>query len=52
MGRGEMEEVAEIIHEAMQGENQRRTVVKIKALRKGFQKVKYTFESSPAYFFR
>ncbi len=52
MGRGEMKEVAEILHEAMLGENQRRTVVKIKALRKGFQKVKYTFESSPAYFFR
>jgi glycine hydroxymethyltransferase len=52
MGRGEMKEVAEILHGAMLGENQRRTVVKVKGLRKGFQKVKYTFESSPAYFFR
>jgi len=52
MGRGEMKEVAEILHDAMSGKNQRRTVTEIKALRKGFQKVKYSFESSPAYFFR
>lgn len=52
MGRGDMKEVAAILHDAMSGTNQRRTVARIRALRKGFQKVKYTFESSPAYFFR
>ncbi|HYB45304.1 MAG TPA: serine hydroxymethyltransferase [Nitrososphaerales archaeon] len=52
MGRGEMKEVAEILHDAMVGENQRKTIARVKALRTGFQKVKYTFGSSPAYFFR
>jgi glycine hydroxymethyltransferase len=52
MGRGEMKEVAEILHGAMAGKDQKRTVARIRALRKGFQRVQYTFGSSPAYFFR
>jgi glycine hydroxymethyltransferase len=52
MGRGEMKEVAEILHDAMSGDNARQTVKGIKELRRSFQKVKYTFGSSPAYFFR
>jgi len=52
MGKGEMKEVAEILHGAMAGKDQKRTVARIKALRKGFQRVQYTFGSSPAYFFR
>ena len=51
MGRGEMKEVGAILHDAMSGKDRRRTMARIKALRKGFQRVKYTFESSPAYFF-
>ena len=39
MGRGEMKEVAVILHEAMAGGNERKTVSRVKELRKGFQKV-------------
>jgi glycine hydroxymethyltransferase len=52
MGKGEMKEVAEILHEGMAGKSQKQIVVRVKSLRKGFQKVKYAFGSSPAYFFR
>ena len=52
MGKGEMVEVAEIIHLAMSGKKKRDVVARTKELRKGFQKVKYTFGDSPAYFFR
>jgi glycine hydroxymethyltransferase len=52
MRKGEMREVAEILHGAMSGKKSRQTIARVKALRKGFQKVKYTFGSSPAYFFR
>ena len=52
MGKGEMAEVAEIIHGAMAGKSKKATIARTKELRKGFQKVKYTFGDSPAYFFR
>jgi glycine hydroxymethyltransferase len=51
MGKGEMAEVAELIHIAMTGERKRKVIQRIAELRKGFQKVKYSFTDSPAYFF-
>jgi len=51
MGKGEMVEVAELTHEAMTGEKKREVTQRIAELRKGFQKVKYSFKDSPAYFF-
>jgi hypothetical protein len=52
MGKGEMKEVAEIIHIGMGGERRREVVSRIRELRKGFQKVEYSFRDSPAYSFR
>jgi glycine hydroxymethyltransferase len=52
MGKGEMKEVAEIIHVAMAGQNKRVVSTRVRELRKDFQSVKYTFGKSPAYFFR
>lgn len=52
MGRGEMAEVAEILHLAMAGSRKREVVQRTKELRKAFQKIKYAFGDSPAYFFR
>ena len=52
MGKGEMVEVAELTHLAMTGEKKREVTQRIAELRKGFQKVKYSFKDSPAYFFR
>ncbi|HYC11104.1 MAG TPA: serine hydroxymethyltransferase [Nitrososphaerales archaeon] len=52
MGKGEMKEVAEIVHLGMQGKEKRAVAAKVKELRKGYQTVKYTFKESPAYFFR
>jgi len=51
MGKGEMAEVAEIIHSAMTGQKKSETIARIAEMRKGFQKVKYSFVESPAYFF-
>lgn len=52
MGKGEMREVAEIVHLAMAGQSKREVSARVKELRKGFQSIKYTFGESPAYFFR
>ncbi len=52
MGKGEMKEVAKIIHLAMEGRSKREVASRVKELRKGFQTVKYAFGESPAYFFR
>ena len=51
MGKGEMKEVAEVIHLAMAGDHKREVVTRIRELRRGFQKVKYSFRDSPAYSF-
>ena len=51
MGRSEMKEVAELVHLGLDGTKEREVVVRIKELRKGFQKVKYSFRDSPAYSF-
>ncbi len=52
MGKGEMTEVAQLVHLAMTGEKKREVTGRIRELRKGFQRVKYSFGESPAYFFR
>ena len=51
MGKSEMKEIAELVHMALGGTNKREVVASIKELRKGFQKVKYSFRDSPAYSF-
>ena len=52
MGKGEMREVAEVLHLALTGQKKREVVQRTKELRKDFQSVKYSFRDSPAYFFR
>jgi len=52
MGKGEMKEVAVILHEAMATDKKREIAARVKDLRRGHQKVKYAFGESPAYFFR
>lgn len=51
MGKGEMREVAEIVHMAMAGQNKSKVLARVKELRRDFQSIKYTFGKSPAYFF-
>jgi glycine hydroxymethyltransferase len=52
MGRSEMKEIAEVVNLAMGGTKKREVVGRIRELRKGFQKVKYSFKDSPAYSFK
>ena len=52
MGRGEMREVAEVLHLALTGEKKREVVARTKELRRDFQSVRYSFRDSPAYSFR
>ncbi len=52
MHKGEMKEVAEILHLALGAKNQSLVRHRISGLRKDFQTVGYTFRPSPAYFFR
>ena len=51
MGKSEMNEVAELVHLGLGGAKNLEVVAKIKELRKGFQKVKYSFRDTPAYSF-
>ena len=52
MGKGEMKEIAQIIHLGMAGRDRRAVASRVKELRKGYQTVRYSFKESPAYFFR
>jgi glycine hydroxymethyltransferase len=52
MGRSEMKEVAELVHLGLGGQRKHEVVSRIKELRKGFQRVKYSFRDTPAYSFR
>ena len=52
MGKSEMKETAEIVRQALGGTKKREVVGRIKELRRGFQKVKYSFKDSPAYSFQ
>ena len=51
MGRSDMEEVAEIVHLALGGTKKREVISRIKEMRRGFQKVRYSFRDTPAYSF-
>ena len=51
MGKSEMKETAEIFHVAIGGTKKREVVARIKNLRKGLQKLKYSFRDSPAFSF-
>ncbi len=51
MGKSEMKEVAELVHLGLSGAKKREVVSSIKELRKGFQKVRYSFRDTPAYSF-
>lgn len=51
MGKSEMKEVAEVIHIAMGGGKKRDVISRVREMRRGFQKVKYSFRDSPAYSF-
>ncbi|HEY6283287.1 MAG TPA: aminotransferase class I/II-fold pyridoxal phosphate-dependent enzyme, partial [Nitrososphaerales archaeon] len=51
MGKSEMKETAEVVRLALGGTKKREVVGRIKELRRGFQKVKYSFKDSPAYSF-
>ena len=51
MGRSEMKEIAEIVHIALGGTRKREVIGRVKELRRGFQKVKYSFKDTPAYSF-
>jgi glycine hydroxymethyltransferase len=51
MGKSEMREIAEILHVGMSGGKKREVVRRIRELREGFQKVKYSFRDTAAYSF-
>jgi glycine hydroxymethyltransferase len=51
MGKSEMKEIAEVVHDALGGTRKREVVNRVKELRRGFQKVGYSFRDSPAYSF-
>ena len=51
MGRSEMKEVAELVHLGLGGTKKNEVVSRVREMRKGFQKVRYSFRDSPAYSF-
>ena len=51
MGRSEMKEVGDIVHLALGGTKKREVVGRVREMRRGFQKVKYSFKDTPAYSF-
>ncbi len=51
MGKSEMKETAEVVRLALSGTKKREVIGRIRELRRGFQKVKYSFKDSPAYSF-
>lgn len=51
MGKDDMREVAEILHLGLTTENAEKVRKRVALLRKGHQKVKYSFQSTPAYFY-
>lgn len=52
MGKSEMKEVAEILHLALTTEKVEPVRRRVRGLRRLHQKVKYSFDNSPAYFYR
>lgn len=52
MGKSEMKEVAEVLHLALNTDAPGQIKKRVKGLRRLRQKVKYSFDESPAYFYR
>jgi glycine hydroxymethyltransferase len=52
MKKNEMQEVAEILHIALTTDDVAKVKKRVLQLRKGHQKVHYSFKESPAYFYR
>lgn len=52
MGKSDMEEVAEILHSALTTEKAVTVRKRVRDLRRAHQRVKYSFDNSPAYFYR
>ncbi|MDG6933930.1 MAG: serine hydroxymethyltransferase [Nitrososphaerota archaeon] len=50
--KSDMKEVAAIIHYALNGGERERVMERVEEVRKGKQSAKYSFERSPAYFYR
>jgi glycine hydroxymethyltransferase len=51
MGRGEMKEIASILHDALGAKGPDKIRARVKGLRRDFQTVQYSFKPSAAYFF-
>jgi glycine hydroxymethyltransferase len=52
MGKSEMKEVADVLHVAMTTDRVDLVKKRVRSLRRLHQKVKYSFDNSPAYFYR
>jgi glycine hydroxymethyltransferase len=52
MGKSEMREVAEVLHLALSTDNVETVKKRVRALRRNHQRVRYSFDNSPAYFYR
>jgi len=52
MGKSEMKEVAEVLHIALTTDKVEAVKRQVRGLRKLHQRVKYSFDNSPAYFYR
>ena len=52
MGKSEMKEVAEVLHMAMATDKTEAVKKRVRGLRRLHQRVKYSFDNSPAYFYR
>jgi len=52
MGKSEMKEVADVLHVALSTDKTEAVKKRVRGLRRLHQKVKYSFDNSPAYFYR
>ena len=52
MGKSEMKEVAEVLHLALTTDNVENVKKRVRALRRNHQRVRYSFDNAPAYFYR
>jgi glycine hydroxymethyltransferase len=52
MGKSEMKEVAEVLHMALTTDKSEIVKKRVRGLRRLHQRVKYSFDNSPAYFYR
>jgi len=52
MGKSEMKEVADVLHIALTTDKVEAVRRRVRGLRSLHQRVKYSFDNSPAYFYR